>query len=53
MDVPIYVTRPDKNGDVGEFCVNDIVLVLIYVLSILNAVGWGVYGIFALIEKLV
>lgn len=54
MAVPIYVTRPTgKEGMTGYVSIPESVTNTMLLIFCLNFIGWGVYGLVQLVDKVV
>ena len=53
IDMPVFATRPTADGTVGAYYLNPYVAFTIFVLIMLNIIGWSIVGLVALLSKLV
>lgn len=52
-NVPIYVTRKSGAGETGDFTLSRGLALAVFLLVLLNVVGWSIFGLVILIEKVV
>lgn len=52
-NMPLYVTRKTANGVTGDFSISPGLGVTIFLLVLLNIVGWSLYGLVELGSKAV
>lgn len=53
QSLPVYVTRQNGEGGVGTYSVAAWLGLTIMLLIYANLLGWGIYGLVTLVEKVV
>jgi len=51
--LPVYVTNPRGDGFIADYSLNVWMAMLIYILILINALGWGIYGVIELLQKVI
>lgn len=52
-NLPVYVTRKTAAGQTGDFSLSPGLAVSVFLLILLNVVGWSIFGLVALVVKAV
>ena len=53
MNVPVYVSRKrPSDGMIFTLDVNIWIVVVLLLIALANAFGWGLYGLYALADKI-
>lgn len=46
--IPLWVSRENADGQIAQFTVNIWVHLMVCMLALVNAIGWGAYGVYSL-----
>lgn len=51
--LPVWVSRPDADGNIATLTHPLWFVLLMFVIITLNALGWGIYGLVALVSHII
>lgn len=49
-EIPVFVTRPTANGEIGAWWLNAYISVGLFLLVTANIIGWSIYGLVTLVR---